>query len=600
MFFSTQTRQPRTKVTTTMPIKGQNEVFIPQLIDPSQATLINNYFIRRETELEKRRGSKNRASTTGGASRILELWTETLIILGYDTTLSVFNLNDNTINSIKTDFTQNVRAGKRLGFDFYSCNGRNGEKIFKTTLPTLAYDTQTVNFAVGDTLTGGTSGATAVIITDTDAGATGTLELDNINGVFQNNETITSTSGGSADANGVVTYTNTAVIAAAPKCNNLHVFDKSLIAISTDTDITQIQLSKQNDTSDWTNSTVYGNALHNTWSFAGEAVSAANIQSESTGLESEGSIVVVFYKDGYAAFNRTIEELGGVQSQVFPTIFEKINDGGEIGAISLPGGIAFGNENGIFLLSPNGERINLLRNMKRSRIRNINFTDMDLIWDSEEDRLYATVSEAATVNNKVFWFDTRTLSSKTILWGELSGLAISRFVKIGRTLLGASATIPKVIELFPENVYDDEGVDVFYRYNQPLNLGELETVKEIDRVDVAGFLSPTVGVTVKIRGFNETGVQTDTDIRFSWITTGGTGVVSGYSEAAYGDSGYADSPAPEGTVWFPAYTEAGRAYNFKSYSIEFSGNDKNPHIVSYASIRAREGRLTRENGLQLT
>lgn len=68
-------------------------------------------------------------------------------------------------------------------------------------LNTLPYDGQTGNFTVGLTVTGGTSGATGVIIADTDAGATGTLELSNIVGQFQDGETITDTSTGSATVN---------------------------------------------------------------------------------------------------------------------------------------------------------------------------------------------------------------------------------------------------------------------------------------------------------------------------------------------------------------------------------------------------------------
>ena len=68
-------------------------------------------------------------------------------------------------------------------------------------LNTLPYDGQTGNFTVGLTVTGGTSGATGVIIADVDAGATGTLTLSNISGLFVDNETITDTSTGSAAVN---------------------------------------------------------------------------------------------------------------------------------------------------------------------------------------------------------------------------------------------------------------------------------------------------------------------------------------------------------------------------------------------------------------
>lgn len=91
-------------------------------------------------------------------------------------------------------------------------NQRDGEqiahyhKVAKIHRPgsDLAYDAQTANFTVGQILTGGTSGATARIVADADSGATGTLALRDIVGVFQNNEVITDPLGGSADANGIL------------------------------------------------------------------------------------------------------------------------------------------------------------------------------------------------------------------------------------------------------------------------------------------------------------------------------------------------------------------------------------------------------------
>ena len=68
-------------------------------------------------------------------------------------------------------------------------------------LNTLPYDAQSGNFTVGLTVTGGTSGATGVITADVDGGTTGTLTLSNIVGQFQDNETITDTSTGSATVN---------------------------------------------------------------------------------------------------------------------------------------------------------------------------------------------------------------------------------------------------------------------------------------------------------------------------------------------------------------------------------------------------------------
>lgn len=85
---------------------------------------------------------------------------------------------------------------------FYIFNGQVGFYPIPDTATTLAYDAQTGNFTTGLFLTGGTSGARAVILTDTDSGTTGTLTLRMVSGTFADNETITDTSTGSATVNG--------------------------------------------------------------------------------------------------------------------------------------------------------------------------------------------------------------------------------------------------------------------------------------------------------------------------------------------------------------------------------------------------------------
>ena len=91
----------------------------------------------------------------------------------------------------------------------------------------LAYDGQTGNFTVGETVTGGTSGATGIIAADSDGGTTGTLTLVNVEGVFYDNETITDGASGSAAVNGALsgTYRASNWTGSSPKPHGIDVIE---------------------------------------------------------------------------------------------------------------------------------------------------------------------------------------------------------------------------------------------------------------------------------------------------------------------------------------------------------------------------------------
>lgn len=74
--------------------------------------------------------------------------------------------------------------------DYLRVTGREGKQSI-TFSNRLAYDAAGGNFTTGETVTGGTSSASGVILAQDDAGTTGTLYLGTISGTFADNETIT-------------------------------------------------------------------------------------------------------------------------------------------------------------------------------------------------------------------------------------------------------------------------------------------------------------------------------------------------------------------------------------------------------------------------
>lgn len=84
-------------------------------------------------------------------------------------------------------------------------NGTDFYPVTDTILYAIDYDAETSPFTEGETLTGGTSAATAVIVKVIDNGTDGTLWVNNVSGTFQNDETITDGAGGSATEDGTAT-----------------------------------------------------------------------------------------------------------------------------------------------------------------------------------------------------------------------------------------------------------------------------------------------------------------------------------------------------------------------------------------------------------
>jgi hypothetical protein len=108
-----------------------------------------------------------------------------------------------TFTAPLNDESGNVITGKAFPLGIKKSNGWSETCLVTSGI--LLYDAQSANFTVGEILTGGTSGAKALIVEDTDAGTTGTLNLIIISGTFQDDETITDSAGGSATANGTLT-----------------------------------------------------------------------------------------------------------------------------------------------------------------------------------------------------------------------------------------------------------------------------------------------------------------------------------------------------------------------------------------------------------
>ena len=171
-----------------------------------------------------RLGSKKRATcdTTKGTTHIATYEAGAVSKMFATDSASIYNVTPSDVSdadSALTALVDGLSGGAWASVQFAAgggtylvmVNGKDDMRIFdgaymgvSNTGVTyrLKYDGQTGDFTVGDTLTGGTSGATGTIAYDTDSGTAGTLYLTDVSGTFQNDETIADAHTGSATADG--------------------------------------------------------------------------------------------------------------------------------------------------------------------------------------------------------------------------------------------------------------------------------------------------------------------------------------------------------------------------------------------------------------
>ena len=199
---------------------------------PSNAAEVLDNFIPTNTGARLRGGATLFATVTGAVQRLMLYRSgavEQMFAATASTIVDVSSVADPAVaegadviglSSGDWSFSQFATAGGQFllcvnGADRYHYfDGSEWNPIVSTAIFDLQYDGLTTNFAVGETVTGGTSGATATIQSITRLTATtGILRLGTItSGPYQNNEAITSASGaavadGASAAGSTVTLT---------------------------------------------------------------------------------------------------------------------------------------------------------------------------------------------------------------------------------------------------------------------------------------------------------------------------------------------------------------------------------------------------------
>jgi len=289
-----------------------------------------------------------------------------------------------------------------------------------------------------------------------------------------------------------------------------------------------------NGGTDWTAGTSIANANNAVYQNAGNVEAFAQL----------GQQMVALYDSGKAGFRIQTLSVNNVQQQNTIVDFQRTDFGSARGAIYTQKGIFYANTQGIFQLESGGVTnqpysgkdtpISLILGV--DFFNEIDFTNADITYDLLHNILLVTCAENSTTNNLVLWYNLDTKA-----WGRITGWNISRFLTVGTTIYGASATGTNVYQLFYGS--SDDGAPIRAEYVQEVQTGPLDYVKSLEQFKAQSRLSPSSCINIFLDIYDQFGVFTSAKRTLSWTSTGisdSSGFSAGMGELGWGDEGSAD------------------------------------------------------------
>jgi len=574
---------------------GENLQDLPQLLNVEFAQLIDNYVISGQGKLEKRGGLSRLFDVAGNVTiNDFTKFTSDLYLYSYGTTTSIYSLSAGTHTVIKNNWSAGGSfSGQRYGD--YAFVGNGIDKIHRIS-QTLNYDAQTGNFAVGLMVTGATSGATGIILEDTDSGATGTLTLGSITGTFQNNEIITDSSTGSATIDGTLAYVATE-ISGAPRAAILKVVGNRLHAGRTFEDETAVHYSQVDDGTNppFTNWTP--DLLAN-----GPGEVFNRIAGKVNSIEPFGQFTIVFAEFGKYAFYINAQDVGGTLTKLDVFQMSRVDFGGATGAISTAKGVFYANESGLWALASIGQANISLSDqdifqstfLGDKYFDNISLAECDIEYDARTESILLAVAQESATNNLIIVFNTHFNA-----FSRITGWTINRFINDDQTIYGASSVGTRAWQLFSGS--SDDGLAIGTTYRQELNTGApMEHRNAVMGAYVQGFLSPDGPITVTYDIYDVDGRLVEDKLAFTWETQYSTGTAYGYGEASYGTDSYGGAVDYSGTVEsFDG--NRGRINNWQRIIVELTSGDELPHVLNWLSLGTKiKAQIRRRKMTQVT
>lgn len=443
-------------------------------------------------------------------------------------------------------------------------------------------------FTAGLKITGATSGATAIILELTDAGATGSFVLGSITGTFVNGEIITDTASGRALTTTAMTFGITQVTN-APKAKLFAVVGKRGILANLVTDQASYNYSIA-DTG--------ANPPFNTWA-TGTAYNDPGAGANRNGgackdIALIGDIIFIGQENGWFAFQINPIDIGGVASKIDQEVSSRQNFP-VYRCIMTNVGMIVTSSSGIWRLVslgqpniPYSDQWELLtETLGEDYFKDVTFTNTDTMYDSARGFVYVTLGKDSATNNLV-------LATKIALAGVennvktgatsfLTGWNVLKFMTRGNSIYGTSAIDGIRHELFIGQ--KDVNASIHSEYLQELNFG-LTGAFNLQEFYTKGEMSPASVVTVSFDTFNEHGCYEPRRRTYTWDTRCSyVAGIPGWGEAAFGYSGWGGGAIASGLVndftgAKPRLRDLCRVY------LRYESDDYSEHFINWFSANA--------------
>ena len=528
---------------------GVNRRQLSQLLSNNFASTMINWLIDDEGKLFSR-GGQNAKVTVAGITGFTASshFHDDVHIVGYDSTNGVVSAFDVVLGTevvIKNSLTNAPTDIIKYGEFMFVATGRTGDFLHRIER-TLSYDAQSANYTVGLTITGGTSGATAKILLDTDAGATGTLVLGDIVGVFENNEALTDSSTGSAIVDGTLGYQATEITVSV-KADVLHSFIASAGSLAGGRIFTGgigwrsanevngkdvVRFTKSDD----------GNLLSfndaDDWNLGGADANANlgnDIKNKNAGqvnsLTNKNNQVVIGYQDGEVRFTITAEGTSGTLKQNIAIDFQKLNQGWKKGAITNEYGVFYLADDGLHKLLGSTDTL-ISSNLGLDYFDDVTFTNSKIIHVPKQRIVMATYGKDSTTNNELIWYNTETGAIGIFREWLLNTFSVD---SEGNVFSGdaLSGQFHKLFDGFTDN-----GKGIPTEFKQEMSGKQLSSTSRLDKFFIQAVLFEGDEVNIDFDTIDIEGNAQDGTLEMKIVGRAPIGLLASWGTTGWGTSGW--------------------------------------------------------------